>query len=385
MSNASFAQVRYLAESTWGTTPASAMTNLNITSESLGVSTNFVNSQYIRSDRQIADNIRTGQAAAGNIGIELQYGGYDDLFMGALMASWGSTATITATTISAAAADNSYNDSGSGFVTANFLQGQWVRVSGFATSGNNGYARLTSVAAGKLVVTGLTLTNESASPSVTIKGTQIKNGTTLKSFTLEKEFSDITEFMSYAGARVDTMQLNFAPNAVVDGSFGFKMKTGVAAGATVGTGAATAASTNQVMNSVDHVAGLRENSAAITDNITAITLNINNSLRDQPAIGTLYNTNIGVGTIKVSGTLEHYFSSRTRFQRYLDFTDTNLSWRVVDTAGNAIVFDVPTINFTSAEVVAGGIDQDVLVRFGWEASRNSTDGFTIGITRIPTP
>lgn len=383
MSNASFAQVRYLAESTWGTTPAAAMTNLNVTSESLGVSTNFVNSQYIRSDRQIADNIRTGQAAAGNIGIELQYGGYDDLIGGALMAAWGTTATITATTISAASADNSYNDSGSGFVSANFLQGQWVRVSGFATSANNGYARLTSVAAGKLVVTGLTLVNESASPSVTIKGTLIKNGTTLKSFTLEKEFSDVTEFISFAGARVDTWGLNFAPNAVVDGSFAFKAKTGVAAGATVGTGAANAASTNQVMNSVDHVAGIRENSAAVTDNVTALTFNLNNSLRDQPAIGTLYNTGIGVGTVKISGSMEVYFSSRTRYQRYLDFSDTNVAWRVVDTAGNAYVFDFPTINFTSCEEVAGGIDQDVYAKFNWEASRNSTDGFTMGVTRIP--
>ena len=125
MSNASFAQVRVMPEVTWGTVPSTAFTNLNVTSESLGVSTNFVNSQYIRSDRQIADNIRTGRAAAGSLGIELQYGGYDTMIEGAMMASWGTTATITATTISAAAADNSYNDSGSGFVSANFVQGQW--------------------------------------------------------------------------------------------------------------------------------------------------------------------------------------------------------------------------------------------------------------------
>ena len=63
--------------------------------------------------------------------------------------------TVTGDTYSAAAADNSYSDSGNGFVTAGFQVGDTVQVSGFTTAANNIAAGvLTSVAAGKIIVGG---------------------------------------------------------------------------------------------------------------------------------------------------------------------------------------------------------------------------------------
>jgi len=83
-----------------------------------------------------------------------------------------STVTITATTISASAADNSYSDSGEGFIAAGFAVGMQVRVQGFGTSANNLFSgSLTSVAAGKVVLAGAdgdAIVTESAGPSVTI-------------------------------------------------------------------------------------------------------------------------------------------------------------------------------------------------------------------------
>jgi hypothetical protein len=82
------------------------------------------------------------------------------------------TVAITAATISAAAADNSFNDSGNGFIAAGFSEGDRVAVSGFATGGNNLYVGvLTTVTAGKLVVGGTdgdVIANEAAGASVTI-------------------------------------------------------------------------------------------------------------------------------------------------------------------------------------------------------------------------
>lgn len=79
---------------------------------------------------------------------------------------------VTGTTVSAAASDNSYNDSANGFVTAGFQVGDRVSVSGFATGANNlRVAVVTAVVAGKLTIGGAdgdAIADEAAGPSVTI-------------------------------------------------------------------------------------------------------------------------------------------------------------------------------------------------------------------------
>jgi hypothetical protein len=79
-------------------------------------------------------------------------------------------ATITGTGIAAVASDNSLTDSGNGFVTAGFKPGDTVTISGFTgeTSNNASDVRVVSVAAGKMVVEGITLKNDSAGESVTV-------------------------------------------------------------------------------------------------------------------------------------------------------------------------------------------------------------------------
>jgi hypothetical protein len=66
------------------------------------------------------------------------------------------TVRISAATISAAAADNSYNDSANGFVAAGFAVGDRVNVVGFVASVVNNIlvGTVTAVAAGKLTIGG---------------------------------------------------------------------------------------------------------------------------------------------------------------------------------------------------------------------------------------
>lgn len=81
--------------------------------------------------------------------------------------------TITATTISALASDNSYNDSATGFVTAGFLTGDRVKVVGFTgdTANNIFIGTVGSVTAGKMVIDapeGDVIVDDAAGESVTI-------------------------------------------------------------------------------------------------------------------------------------------------------------------------------------------------------------------------
>lgn len=80
-------------------------------------------------------------------------------------------ATITASTISAAAADNSLNDSGNGFLTAGFQVNDVLTITGFTGDTDNntaGQAFVVSVTAAKMVLKGVTLVNDAANEPVTV-------------------------------------------------------------------------------------------------------------------------------------------------------------------------------------------------------------------------
>lgn len=82
-------------------------------------------------------------------------------------------AEIADDTFSATASDSSFNDSGSGFLTAGFLADQIITVAGFTTAANNGKFKIATAAAGKLTVTAMdgtavTLVDEAAGDAVTI-------------------------------------------------------------------------------------------------------------------------------------------------------------------------------------------------------------------------
>lgn len=89
------------------------------------------------------------------------------------LSQFSTAVRITATTISAQASDNSYNHSGSGFLTAGFAVGDRVRVSGFTGSVVNNILAgvVTAVSAAKLTIGGAdgdVIVDDAAGESVTI-------------------------------------------------------------------------------------------------------------------------------------------------------------------------------------------------------------------------
>ena len=81
-----------------------------------------------------------------------------------------STATIRAKTISVISADNSFNDSGGGFVSAGFTAADKIVSIGYDDGNNNGLFTISGggVAAGKLTCDGTALVDESAGNEATI-------------------------------------------------------------------------------------------------------------------------------------------------------------------------------------------------------------------------
>lgn len=89
IANGSQTRIAYIAESTFGTTPASPVfKTLRATQSTMRANKIVVTSQELRADRNVADVALTGLSASGELSGELSYGSWDDLLEGALMSSW---------------------------------------------------------------------------------------------------------------------------------------------------------------------------------------------------------------------------------------------------------------------------------------------------------
>ena len=82
-------EVSYVAEVTAGTTPATPVfQKLPISTESLILSRDSLESEALRADRQIADVINGNKQVGGNLSGEVRYGAFDELLEAALGGTW---------------------------------------------------------------------------------------------------------------------------------------------------------------------------------------------------------------------------------------------------------------------------------------------------------
>lgn len=379
---------KYLAEVTLGTTPAAALTKMTVVSSSIDANISTTVSNQINPNRYESDLIQTEASTAGDIGIEWQYGAYDPFIESALGGTFSTLFSLTATDISAASADQSFNSVAAAFNTATVLPGHWIYVTGFTGSPttNNGLFKVVSCTTAKIIVEGTRLVNDAAGESVTIKSRSCRNASTRKSFTIEKEFTDTSPvmFAIHRGMVVNTMNVNSATGSVVNGSFGFSGLTTDYKTATSGTGADIAATTNEVFSPVSGVGTIYEGGTVLTGAcVKSINLTTTNNLRPTACLGSLYPTNLNLGTLSVTGTIELYLANKTLLDKFVGGTYTSLSYSFDDVDGNQFVIYLPRVRYSSASISGISKGSDAMVSLGFTSIDSDTDGFGIQISCIP--
>ena len=381
----SLSVLRFIEEITLGVTPASALTEVRQTANSLVRSQSYKTSGEIRSDRNIRDNILVDMEPSGSFNFELSYSDFDKFMEGALFSAWSTAVNVTAATdIAAVASGNQFTSTSTDFTTKNIVVGQWIKISGFATSANNGIAKVVSVAANALVVSGLTLVNESATPAITMTGQRLRNGVTQKSYTLENEFTDIVQFLSFTGMMVNNFTLDVKVGDVVTGSVGFMGLSSARGTSTVGTGAAIAGSNNDIMNGVSDVSNILENGTLLSTGgvyVLSTSIDVNNGLKGQKAVGTLGNVGLLTGRANVTGKLEVYFKNGSLYDKLINDTSTSLSFRITD-GTNTYVVTLPKLKFNGGDPTVSGVDANVILPLGFQAIYDTTTACTIQIDRL---
>ncbi len=384
MADSNRTRLSYWEEAIWGTSPTNeTMQILRMTGESLNYNITNTVSNELRSDRQVGDLIQTGRENTGGFNFEFSYGSYDDFLEGALFGDWSTPVNIAEITVSASADTFSCS-------TADELDvikpGQWIKVAGFTETANNGYFMcLTSPQDDTITVSPSPVT-ESAGDAVTIVGTMLRNGASEHFYTIERFHDDITQYFEFTGMTVNSMSMSVQADQIVTGSFDFMGALAAIQQTPVTSGSYTAVNTNDVYNAVSHVMNIMEGGWDHTSGGDSISLvqgldfTVNNNLRGKKAIGTLGNTDIGIGEIGVSGSMNVYFQDETIYDKYVAGTESSFSFMLDDVAtddtagdGNTYIVTFPRIKFESAPINAGGKNQDIMMNMTFQAIMKSWD------------
>lgn len=382
--------LRYVEEAAFGVTPTGPeMQDLNLTSESLKSNTNTVTSETIRADRNVSDITQVGGGAGGDVGFELRFNDIEPLIAGALQEAWVTTAvstTVASAQVSAAIVEADTS------ALNHIVVGQFLRLRGATTGGNDGDYRV-----GAVSTTGdhtrLTLTDASSGSAAaftsevfaagtSLVGRHIRNGVTPKSFTVEKEFSDVSSFARYAGMRVTAMSLNLESQAILTGSFGFTGKSQATASATLAS-ATLPSSTNTVMNASGNVGRVWEGGQAVTGvAFQSISIDLNNNPREQAKVGSDSLVGVGTGRAEVTGNVTAYFENNGLIDKFTAGTKSNFRFQITDIAGNSYIVDIPLVTYTDFTIAAGGGNQDVVQDGSWGASIDTSGTYSIQIDAL---
>lgn len=395
MSESNRVAVRYDAESTWGETDSGPPTLKDIrrTGGSFTPGLVFSQSQEVRSDRMVADQIRTGLNPSGTIDYESSYAAHHDLYEGVFCSTWLAAETTTAALTTVKAAKTVAMTA----AFTNLVVGDWFEIAGSAA--NNGFFKIAT----RADADGVTVENDedlgadaTAEASVTISNDgRLKNGTTRKSFTVEEDYLDITQFMIYRGVTFGSMTINVSAEALVSGSFGdilagSKKTLGTGTGAverratTVGDGSPTAAPTNDVLSAIADVVGIREGGNASTYLLQDFSITIQNNLRARNCVGNLGPCDIKLGTVNVTGNFNVYWGdgSEALVDKLIAATETSMSFQFTDGAGNREIWSIDSMKYDGGGPEAGGLDSDVPTNMTFAAMLKTGGATMIQVDRF---
>jgi hypothetical protein len=208
-------------------------------------------------------------------------------------------------------------------------------------------------------------------------------GTDKKSLSLEKKFvldSSNDYFLRYTGARVGSLSLNMSSGSIITGSIGFQTIDEASADTIITNATYTDANTNDIMAAPD-VASISIGSITGDVFLTDLSLNINNNLRNQNAIGNLFSVGIGYGLREVTGNMTVYFNADTKqiYDNFVAGTESSLSFDLTD-GTNTYTVNLPRVKYVSGNVTAGGNNQDVFAEMQFQALYDSGSGTSIEVT-----
>jgi len=385
-------RLSYVKEVTFGTLVANpAMQILRLTSSDFAANKQTAVSDELRFDRQTGDLIETAFDSGGSLNIEMSLGDtYDDLIESAMASTFSTALPVTQTQLNIVASTGLITDAGTTGHFTNAAPGQWILLAGFATNvTNNGWFKILTAPTVNTVTVDdpmNLLVNETGNGDETARGKTIVNGVAKSSMMVEQAFTDIGAFQLFRGQRVGTWSLNVESGAILTGSFGFQgtqvdidEQTPPTDPTWLGSGSYLPATTSAVLNATSNVGTIVKNGSALATAVQSLSVDVDNSLRNQNAIGSKFPIGIGYGRLSISGTVSAYFQDMTLYNQMLNHDDVSMEFNFIDGAGNALHLEFPRVKFAASAPAPSGIDQDVMEDLDWQAIVDTTGTYMMRV------
>lgn len=365
------------------------------TSEQYSGTPETTESAQIRSDRQSSGQVVTGLTVNGGHSFELaKEEAIEDFMESAMFNAWDTTAIVNGTFELNLTTKKLIRSTGS-FVTEGVVVGDFIQLSNFAVAANNAIVMATAVSALEVTfahpVGMVTAVAEPASYQVCDK---LSIGTTKKSLTVEKTFTDLTtKAIIYRGCLVSQMELNVEYGSLINGSFETQANDYDTADAASEFASyleyfADPATSNTLNGSVDmpfiatDVTGSWVQDSFCLQNVN---LSLNNNLTTQNCIGRIAPEDYSPGTAQVSVELSSYLKDGNwdMLARKLSQDPFALGFMVKNSDGY-YGFYIPALQVSFDDPSSGGANQEISMEMSGVAKVGSSGESALTIYRAPT-
>lgn len=199
-----------------------------------------------------------------------------------------------------------------------------------------------------------------------------------RSFTIERRFTDIGQYVRYRGCFLNKLSLSIKPNAILTGSFDVIGLSGEVADAPLAASPAPSLTGRQFDS---YIGALKEGGQTIAV-VTGIDLSLDNGIQPQFVLFRRDAPFVSWGRSSVTGTLTAFFENAALIGKFLDETPTNLEFSPISPDGDAYDIVLPNVRYTGAELPMDA-DGPISISMPFSAVLDKTSGTNMIIRRKP--
>jgi len=204
----------------------------------------------------------------------------------------------------------------------------------------------------------------------------LKAGTTRRSFTIERFFSDITRYRRAVGCEFNSFSLECPASGIVTGTFGIIGMDDTGSGTAIASSSYTADPNENVMDSLS--GSITVGGSAVTC-ITSIKLTLENGIENLPVVGETTRIRGAAGRSIVTGELTAFYQDDTLLDAFEDETEVAIVFTLTDGVAT-YTFTLPKVKFTGGKPEVGG-EREISITMPFQAIYSSSDATQLKIER----
>ena len=203
-------------------------------------------------------------------------------------------------------------------------------------------------------------------------------GTIRRSFTIERDFADIGQYLRYVGCEFDGFDIDVKAEGIVPIMFNVIGKDQTSATSIIAGATYTAA---PVYSPYDGFSGTIKEGGATIAVITEIKVTLKNNLAPIYVVGSPSSLEPSIGKSMLTGTVTAYFQDTVMLTKFVNETESSIEFTLTD-GSNSYDIIIPRVKYTGAPPNVSS-DKPITLSMPFQALLDSTTSTNLKIIRTP--